>query len=351
MRCSEARPLLPDFAEMLLPSREQEQVSAHIDGCRECRTEAAEFERAAVGMLRFSGVRELSGDPEAAWRGLSARLAAEVSCEDAAVRLPAMLEDSEDGSDGIALGLHIASCARCSRELAVLRHSLAVLDRVGSERRSPDLWPAFAERLVVEPRRRFSWRTAILGLRQALPVLTTPRWAGASASMVFAVVALRLAAGPMLALELPGHPADPFLSRHREIVRATTAREFLAPVAPNGSVAPARPRTIRVPRTAPRSGLPQAGRAHASVSASARNLSLRRRPKGHVVAEGTLMASAILPGEPPSTLITSMPETMNPTGETEGRMVVNEVTRAFEQIARAEDVRMDPFGKAEPNAP
>jgi hypothetical protein len=408
VRCSDIQELLPHYADDALPAGEQQQITAHLEGCAECAAELDGFDR-ALGALNAVA-------PTAApdlWSQFQARLALEqagVGCLQVVEMLPAYAEQALEEGDDRLVSAHLTGCETCAREHAVYARSSRAL--AGAARQeAPDLWPALAAQLgagmacgrareLVFSGGEAQGEEAILdlhlracagctahaaGYQQAISALER---AGARVPQVdlWPAFAARLkqqdARTPGAALaafwvRLWHQPAFRPALGMGAVVLITLAANSLLPGRPASGPQAARPAQIAAPAIAssalPADKDPETREAAQPVKRkpAARRKPVRKQPRrvkpraprsgGPVILRRPVMARAVPP--------TPRPERRSPTAE-EIRMalarpvtpepvpvtaesaplpearqeMVAEVVHAFEMLAGAEDAAKQPFG-------
>jgi predicted anti-sigma-YlaC factor YlaD len=153
MRCRDAEELLPQYADDMLAGGQREALSRHLAGCEACRRELEFLNRALASLS--SAARPPAPD---LWESFQARLAAQVpqmACDRVEALLPAYREAAEELPQRPAISAHLAACASCAAEEALLARSQAVLDQASAGRfpqpeTPPDLWPVVSEKLAAE---------------------------------------------------------------------------------------------------------------------------------------------------------------------------------------------------------
>lgn len=197
MRCSDVEFMLWDHFAGSLTAEQADSLEAHFLSCPRCESRR---------VLDLPVYRALSGAAPTAskpdlWSGFQARLAAEVSCEAAALALSELVcEPVGDAAWERAIA-HTARCETCASELNAYRRALTALDAVAQSTEAPDLWEPFSRRLAQDNARFQPWLQILKGLRGMRESAVVP--ALAAAALVVSI------AFPGLGLKSSSRPGSP----------------------------------------------------------------------------------------------------------------------------------------------
>jgi len=151
MRCRDAEPLLPQYADDALPAGQRDRLAAHL---RECEACCDELEALHTALQSLNAAAPRAGERDL-WSGFQTQLtlrASGIDCRRVQDLLPAYLEQEVRAGEHASITQHLSACPDCSAELDLLSGSLRALDAVSLQglAAAPDLWASFSARRDAE---------------------------------------------------------------------------------------------------------------------------------------------------------------------------------------------------------